>query len=365
MFLQEHLLLLMGQDVGLKLLLCLLKHQKVELRLVSGLLKSQPQASQFLLPVVGGIHRSEATHRFVRPKVRLLHVVSAALSRGVPQLEQHSFGDLAGFRTLLEREWSDFETAVRDSLRLIALRGIRDPLDDRPIAASDLRVAGTNFRESLEHGGLVSRHRAVLLVLRKLIDAGQLSPLDQLRGYLPEAVTPFARRLQPLLASLQTSEYLPDPAHPLRRTVRHEDLCRLSYADASFDLVLCNDVLEHVYDLEAALAEMGRVLAPGGHLIGTVPFLYSSQQSLVKARHRGESEAPELLTEPEYHGDPVNPKQGSLVYRYPGWEFFDQLRAAGFAEARQEVIHAPAYGVVGAEMPYVLVFVGRRPESEP
>jgi 2-polyprenyl-6-hydroxyphenyl methylase/3-demethylubiquinone-9 3-methyltransferase len=38
----------------------------------------------------------------------------------------------------------------------------------------------------------------------------------------------------------------------------------LPYADAAFDIVVCVDVLEHVQDLSKVLAEVARVLKPGG-----------------------------------------------------------------------------------------------------
>lgn len=44
-------------------------------------------------------------------------------------------------------------------------------------------------------------------------------------------------------------------------------------ADESFDSVLSNQVLEHVDDAERVVAEMFRVLRPGGHLCVTVPFI--------------------------------------------------------------------------------------------
>ncbi len=41
----------------------------------------------------------------------------------------------------------------------------------------------------------------------------------------------------------------------------------LPYADGSFSVIICLDVLEHVRDLKATLKEIARVLAPGGIFI--------------------------------------------------------------------------------------------------
>lgn len=46
----------------------------------------------------------------------------------------------------------------------------------------------------------------------------------------------------------------------------------IPFPDASFDQVLCTEVLEHAEDPAALVAEMRRVLRPGGVLIATVPF---------------------------------------------------------------------------------------------
>lgn len=49
------------------------------------------------------------------------------------------------------------------------------------------------------------------------------------------------------------------------------DAYRTPYADATFDAVICSEVLEHLEDYHAALAEIARVLKPGGVFVATVP----------------------------------------------------------------------------------------------
>ena len=44
-------------------------------------------------------------------------------------------------------------------------------------------------------------------------------------------------------------------------------------ADAAFDTALCSEVLEHVAEPDAAVAELSRILTDDGRLIVTVPFL--------------------------------------------------------------------------------------------
>jgi SAM-dependent methyltransferase len=50
-----------------------------------------------------------------------------------------------------------------------------------------------------------------------------------------------------------------------------EDITRLPYADGSFDCVLASEILEHVPPDDAAIAELVRILRPGGTLAVTVP----------------------------------------------------------------------------------------------
>jgi SAM-dependent methyltransferase len=49
------------------------------------------------------------------------------------------------------------------------------------------------------------------------------------------------------------------------------DALRLPFADATFDVVIASEVLEHLWDDERAISELVRVLAPGGRMAVTVP----------------------------------------------------------------------------------------------
>ena len=49
------------------------------------------------------------------------------------------------------------------------------------------------------------------------------------------------------------------------------DAARLPFPDASFDRVICSEVLEHLPDPDQAIAEIERVLKPGGLFAASVP----------------------------------------------------------------------------------------------
>jgi len=50
------------------------------------------------------------------------------------------------------------------------------------------------------------------------------------------------------------------------------DIAAIPVEDATFDAVLCSEVIEHVPDPVAVMAEFGRIIKPGGRLILTAPL---------------------------------------------------------------------------------------------
>jgi SAM-dependent methyltransferase len=170
-----------------------------------------------------------------------------------------------------------------------------------------------------------------------------------------ERLTPMFGFMQQRLPGLVGSEYLGEEVRGgetrmVRGTsVRHENIMASSYADASLDLVIHCDVLEHVPDAQAALRDNARILAPGGTMLFSLPFYHTLDRHLVRAR-LGAGGIEHLMPE-VFHGNPVT-QGGALVFIHPGWELFDQLRAAGFAHTWIVARYDPVHGIVSNGCPY-------------
>lgn len=133
-------------------------------------------------------------------------------------------------------------------------------------------------------------------------------------------------------ANILCSEFF-DGAAPgeVRNGVMHQDLQNLSFEDASLDLVVSEDVLEHVPDLARACGEIFRVLKRGGAHVFSIPFYFDSETADLFERRDGGIH----LREPvEYHGDP---NRGRIpCFTHIGYDFTGRLREMGY-EVRIEI----------------------------
>ena len=69
-------------------------------------------------------------------------------------------------------------------------------------------------------------------------------------------------------AMLEAGELRPTDVHT---AAVQADAMHLPFADGAFDRVVCSEVLEHIPDDRGAMAELARVLRPGGTMAVTVP----------------------------------------------------------------------------------------------
>jgi SAM-dependent methyltransferase len=103
------------------------------------------------------------------------------------------------------------------------------------------------------------RHRAIALLLGR----GGL-PGQRLLHFAPEPL------FDPVFARLPGIERVTADLHA-PADIRL-DITEMDLADASFDLILCSHVLEHVPDDRAAISELRRVLADGGLCLVLTPY---------------------------------------------------------------------------------------------
>ena len=130
--------------------------------------------------------------------------------------------------------------------------------------------------------------------------------------------------------------------------VPSQDLMNLSYLDASFDLVITSDTLEHVPDIDRALRETLRVLRPGGTHLFTVPVVWDRA---TRQRARLEGSVLTHLLPPSHHGAPTEGKSDFLVFYEFGADFVDRCLSAGF---KIELLRHE-------DNPAVVTFVARKP----
>jgi len=93
--------------------------------------------------------------------------------------------------------------------------------------------------------------------------------------------------------------------------IQCQDIQKTSFPDNKFDLILTEDVLEHVPDPKKACDEIKRILKPGGWHLSTIPVLFQQEKSITRSILK-DGTVQHVLPN-EYHHVPYRP-EGVLVF---------------------------------------------------
>lgn len=136
----------------------------------------------------------------------------------------------------------------------------------RPRLMYALDMVGSNPDQfECPHCGAHDRERHLFMYLER---TGLLASMKgkSLLHFAPE------KRLGRRLAAASLERYVPCDLYPGSPGVQRVDMLDMPFDEGTFDLVIANHVLEHVDDDLKALAEIHRVLKPGGHAILQTPY---------------------------------------------------------------------------------------------
>jgi SAM-dependent methyltransferase len=106
---------------------------------------------------------------------------------------------------------------------------------------------------------------------------------------------------------------------------RSENLEKQTFSDEAFDIVVTQDVFEHIFDPRAAFIEIARTLRPGGAHIFTTPLVNKEKPSEKVASLSNAGVV--YHRPPEYHGNPMS-TEGSLVTWHWGRDIVTHIKDA-------------------------------------
>jgi SAM-dependent methyltransferase len=154
-------------------------------------------------------------------------------------------------------------------------RFVADDGRESPLFKQEHVIGGGPFDNAeCPYCGSFERERHVYLYLREMTDV--FTRPVRLLHFAPE------RRLQRVLAIHPSVDYVSaDLCSPLADL--HIDITDTRLPADSFDVIVCNHVLEHIPDDRKAMRELFRILRPGGWALLQVPIAASRETTLEDA----------------------------------------------------------------------------------
>lgn len=188
-------------------------------------------------------------------------------------------------------------------------KGFQDPIDNKEFRKFLPYGYGTQRENVLSPSTLsLERHRLLWLYLTRQTDF--FSAKKKVLHFAPEQA--FYTRFKKQANLDYTTTDLFSPLADVKA-----DICNLPFKDNSYDLILCNHVLEHIPDDTQAMRELFRVMKPGGMGIFQIPQEYS----------RATTFEDDSITDPVERAKIFGQYDHVRVY---GMDYFDKLRSIGF-----------------------------------
>lgn len=191
-----------------------------------------------------------------------------------------------------------------------------DPIDEKSYR-SFLPYGYGKQRDNVLAPGTLSleRHRLLWLFLKEKTNFFS-DPLKVLH-FAPEQA--FYKRFRKLENLEYTTTDLNSPLADVKA-----DICDLPFEDNSFDVILCNHVLEHIPDDQKAMQELYRIMKPGGWGVFQIPQ--------------------DLDRETTYEDDSITDREerarifGQYDHvRIYGKDYFEKLRSIGFRVEEEQM----------------------------
>ncbi|WP_159022714.1 class I SAM-dependent methyltransferase [Formosa sp. L2A11] len=193
----------------------------------------------------------------------------------------------------------------------IALKGdtYTDPIDGKGFKSFLPYGYGTQRNNVLSPSTLsLERHRLLWLYLKNETDF--FTTAKKVLHFAPEQA--FYKRFRALKHLDYTTTDLLSPLADVKA-----DICNLPFKDNSFDVILCNHVLEHIPDDTKAMQELYRILKPGGMGILQIPQDLSREVTFEDDTITDKKERAKIFGQYDH-------------VRVYGRDYFNKLRSIGF-----------------------------------
>lgn len=154
----------------------------------------------------------------------------------------------------------------------------------------------------------LERHRLLWLYLKQETDF--FTAPKKVLHFAPEQC--FLKRFKALKNLDYTTTDLVSPIADVKA-----DICNLPFADDSFDIILCNHVLEHIPDDTKAMQELFRVMKPGGMGIFQIPQDLNRETTFEDDTITDKAERAKIFGQYDH-------------VRVYGRDYFNKLRSIGF-----------------------------------